>query len=134
MGFMGFIAGWFLLVIFFYRFHGIRSYLKKFGGQLLVTRNVSSDGNPGWLMMSWRTIPPNILGMIPRSILSWLVVWLSSIWHFPINIGNGIIIPIDSYFSEGWPNHQPVMFIVIPSHRWTRLDPYSFNGGLLFHL
>ena len=25
----------------------------------------------------------------------WLVVWLPSIWHFPINIGLGIIIPID---------------------------------------
>ena len=28
--------------------------------------------------------------------------------YFPINIGN-LIIPIDGpYFSEGWPNHQPV--------------------------
>ena len=30
---------------------------------------------------------------------------------FPRNIGN-LIIPIDSYFSEGWPNHQPVILFV----------------------
>ena len=28
--------------------------------------------------------------------------WLPWILHFPINIGN-LIIPIDLYFSEGWP-------------------------------
>ena len=36
----------------------------------------------------------------------WLVVWLPSMLYFPINIGC-LIFPIDSYFSEGWPNHQP---------------------------
>ena len=40
-------------------------------------------------------------------IQSWLVVW--NIWIiFPLILG--IIIPIDSYFSEGWPNHQPVYY------------------------
>ena len=34
----------------------------------------------------------------------WLVVWLP-FFIFPY-IGL-LIIPIDSYFSEGWPNHQP---------------------------
>ena len=28
----------------------------------------------------------------------------------------GIIIPIDSYFSEGWPNHQPVWNVAM--YRW----------------
>ena len=40
-----------------------------------------------------------------HSITGWYLVggdWLPSIWHFPINIGL-LIIPIDSYFSEGWP-------------------------------
>ena len=43
----------------------------------------------------------------------WLVVWLPSIWHFPILIGKFIIIPIDElhHFSEGWPNHQPMIFL-----------------------
>ena len=36
----------------------------------------------------------------------WLVVWLPFLAYFPRNIGN-LIIPIDEYFSEGWPNHQP---------------------------
>ena len=34
----------------------------------------------------------------------WLVVWLP---FFAFSHILGIIIPIDSYFSEGWPNHQP---------------------------
>ena len=41
-------------------------------------------------------------------ILTWLVVWLPFV-IFPY-IGN-VIIPIDSYFSEGWPNHQPVTIV-----------------------
>ena len=32
--------------------------------------------------------------------------WFGTFFIFPY-IGN-VIIPIDSYFSEGWPNHQPV--------------------------
>ena len=38
-----------------------------------------------------------------------LVVWLEHQFYFPIIIGLNFIIPIDfhSYFSEGWPNHQP---------------------------
>ena len=42
----------------------------------------------------------------------WFVHRISGWWfgchefYFPRNIGN-LIIQIDSYFSEGWPNHQP---------------------------
>ena len=36
-------------------------------------------------------------------IHNWLVVWLP-FFIFPLILG--IIIPTDSYFSEGWPNHQ----------------------------
>ena len=39
-----------------------------------------------------------------------LVGGLVAIFYFPINIGL-FIIPIDYYFSEGWPNHQPVIYI-----------------------
>ena len=37
-------------------------------------------------------------------ILNWLVVWLPSIWHFPINLGL-LIIPTDEliFFRTGWP-------------------------------
>ena len=43
-------------------------------------------------------------------IMVWLVVWLPFL-IFP-DIGN-VIIPIDFHvFSEGWPNHQPVMIMV----------------------
>ena len=38
--------------------------------------------------------------------IDWLVVWNIN-FIFPY-IGN-VIIPIDSYFSEGWPNHQPAL-------------------------
>ena len=37
--------------------------------------------------------------------ICWLVVW--NIFYFPINIGNNHPDWL-SYFSEGWPNHQPV--------------------------
>ena len=40
-----------------------------------------------------------------------LVGDLVAIFYFPRNIGF-LIIPIDGpHFSEGWPNHQPVMFL-----------------------
>ena len=46
-----------------------------------------------------------------------LVGSLVAIFYFPINIGLRII-PIDRpYFSEGWPNHQPVwvyLFVLGP--------------------
>ena len=40
--------------------------------------------------------------------LCWLVVWLPL---FEFSHILGIIIPIDQYFSEGWPNHQPALIL-----------------------
>ena len=48
---------------------------------------------------------------VAKSVVHWFCMLVGGLEHefyFPINIGN-LIIPIDSYFSEGWPNHQPVM-------------------------
>ena len=62
-------------------------------------------------------------------INGWLVVW--NMFYFPIywvaNHPNWL-----SYFSEGWPNHQPVLLWVIPPfpmmHQW---DHTSKSGGPL---
>ena len=43
---------------------------------------------------------------IRSSSRNWLVVWLPSNFYFPRNIGNNHPNSL-SYFSEGWPNHQP---------------------------
>ena len=38
---------------------------------------------------------------------TWLVVWNINFTFFIFPYIGFLIIPIDSYFSEGWPNHQP---------------------------
>ena len=72
---------------------------------------------------TWQTMPtlfqPSTIQMD-----DWLVVW--NIFIFPY-IGN-VIIPIDSYFSEGWPNHQPDEvgwhFQRCSPHRVTKLNVF----------
>ena len=58
-----------------------------------------------WLISSWMTWPLNPL---LSSMIIWLVVWLP-FFNFPIywecHHPNWL-----SYFSEGWPNHQPVIW------------------------
>ena len=58
--------------------------------------------------------------------------WLPSIWHFPINIGL-LIIPIDSYFAEGWTNHQPVLiceFAIWCFAFWSGVRSLSFSVSM----
>ena len=72
----------------------------------------------------------------------WLVVWLPSIWHVPIHIGN-LIFPMDElhHFSEGFfPNHQPdidgscVMNVAYSlDHPWTiKLRVVSISCAQIF--
>ena len=64
-------------------------------------------------MMFWIYVfdPSNVRGNINIYIYIWLVVWLPSNFDFPINIGNNSSSQLkNSYFSEGWPNHQPGMY------------------------
>ena len=81
------------------------------------------DTARGWSWWAW-----NHQWGIPNSC--WLVVtcgnWLPWIWHFPIHIGLLSSSQFtNSYFSEGWPNHQPgwLLFITFEKnpnlyHRW----------------
>ena len=49
-------------------------------------------------------------------VLPYLVGGLEHQFYFPINIGL-LIIPIDSYFSEGFfPNHQPASILQIATN------------------
>ena len=41
-----------------------------------------------------------------RNMLFWLVVWLP-FFIFPLILGNSSSQLTNSYFSQGWPNHQP---------------------------
>ena len=58
----------------------------------------------------------------------WLVVWLP-FFYVPINIGF-LIIPIDSYFSEGWPNHQPDY----DDKPWCGKPNFMIYHGVIAHL
>ena len=45
-----------------------------------------------------------------RWMVFWLVVTGCHEFYFPINIGFRLSSQLtNSYFSEGWPNHQPVL-------------------------
>ena len=67
---------------------------------------------------------------------NWFVVWLPSILNFPINIGLHSSSQLThSYFSEGWPNHQPELnFSVEVRLFW--LQPYGkpVHRSLIFFL
>ena len=61
-----------------------------------LDNGIAMDLHNGHLVILW--VPFN----------DWLVVWLPWIWHFPRNIGFMSSSQLtNSYFSEGWPNHQP---------------------------
>ena len=65
---------------------------------------------------------------------SWFLVggeWLPSIFYFPRNIGNFSSSQLtNSYLSEGWPNHQPDLFL-FPAFRWPH-ENESFQTGIDF--
>jgi len=49
--------------------------------------------------------PPKLLGFdVPKVSGWWFQTWLD---YFPFHIWDGIILPIDSYFSRWFFNHQP---------------------------
>ena len=84
----------------------------------------------------WKRKNPRIAGLHIRKYqihdmgvyLHCLVVWLPSIWHFPINIGF-LIIPIDEviFFRGVAKNHQPVQFEgkIYRRHTWWQSRRHS---------
>ena len=59
-------------------------------------------------MFFYPKIPP--LGIVFYYIYIWLVVWLP-FFIFPLILGISSSQLTKSYFSEGWPNHQPAISI-----------------------
>ena len=89
---------------------GCESLLKKL--PFLCTRKSGlAWGEPRIMIDSDR---PHRLGLVVAFDLA-VFVWshsrycLVGVLFFLFSHILGIIIPIDSYFSEGWPNHQPVV-------------------------
>ena len=68
-----------------------------------------------------------------RNMKPWLVVWLPSIFYFPINIGEFLIIPIDElhHFSEGWLKTPPTSspWYWASEHRFLYGTPPFENGS-----
>ena len=62
-----------------------------------------------WSFWSPRGAPSYLRRTLTFRSINWMARNLvGGLEHFSFSHILGIIIPIDSYFLEGWPNHQPV--------------------------
>ena len=62
-------------------------------------------------------------GYFIHQFIGWLYL-VGGLEHFLFSHILCIIIPMDYYFSEGWPNHQPDMFGIITHHSIHRESPW----------
>ena len=71
-----------------------------------VTWRLMGDGG---VFSPWRFSKKSMgkSGGFHRAKNNWLVVWLASCFIFPLILGMSSSQLTNSYFSEGWPNHQP---------------------------